>query len=161
MATILCIRLIDADLNHLLCRSGIKSILRFGNMAAENGFGGKITADEATTSESYPEAEKIPSTNGDQEDSKKSKVDEKTNVIPFRKLFSFADSTDILMMYLGTIGAIGNGICMPLMTILFGELTDSFGDNQNNHEVVEVVSKVKIFCKVLLIWLHCYFFLCY
>ncbi|KAG2697817.1 hypothetical protein I3760_07G123500 [Carya illinoinensis] len=113
-------------------------------MAAENGFGGKITADEATTSESYPEAEKIPSTNGDQEDSKKSKGDEKTNVIPFRKLFSFADSTDILMMYLGTIGAIGNGICMPLMTILFGELTDSFGDNQNNHEVVEVVSKVSL-----------------
>uniref|UniRef100_A0A2N9HC14 Uncharacterized protein n=1 Tax=Fagus sylvatica TaxID=28930 RepID=A0A2N9HC14_FAGSY len=112
-------------------------------MAVENGLGGQTNTDEATTSKSNGEAEKTSSMNGHQEDSKKSKEDEKTNTVPFRKLFSFADSTDVLLMILGTIGSIGNGVCMPLMTVLFGELTDSFGGNQNDH-VVDVVSKVCI-----------------
>jgi ATP-binding cassette subfamily B (MDR/TAP) protein 1 len=116
-------------------------------MAVENGLGGQTNTDEATTSKSNGEAEKTSSTNGHQEDSKKSKEDEKTNTVPFRKLFLFADSTDVLLMILGTIGSIGNGVCMPLMTVLFGELTDSFGGNQNqNDHVVDVVSKVQIFC---------------
>ncbi|GMY39401.1 ABC transporter B family member 11-like [Fagus crenata] len=114
-------------------------------MAVENGLGGQTYTDEATTSKSNGEAEKTSSMNGHQEDSKKSKEDEKTNTVPFRKLFSFADSTDVLLMILGTIGSIGNGVCMPLMTVLFGELTDSFGGNQNqNDHVVDVVSKVCI-----------------
>ncbi|KAG2693169.1 hypothetical protein I3760_08G084600 [Carya illinoinensis] len=115
-------------------------------MTVDNGFGGQTDTDEATTSKSNPEAEKNPATNGDQEqeDIKKCKGDEKANTVPFQKLFSFADSTDILLMILGTIGAVGNGVCMPLMTVLFGELTNSFGDNQNNHKVVDAVSKVSL-----------------
>ncbi|GMY17158.1 ABC transporter B family member 11-like [Fagus crenata] len=114
-------------------------------MAVENGLGGQTNTDEATTSKSNGEADKTSSMNGHQEDSNKSKEDEKTNTVPFRKLFTFADSTDVLLMILGTIGAVGNGVCMPLMTVLFGELTDSFGGNQNqNDHVVDVVSKVCI-----------------
>ena len=45
-------------------------------------------------------------------------------------------------MIIGTIGAIGNGVCMPIMTILFGDLVNAFGENQSNDEVVDVVSKV-------------------
>uniref|UniRef100_A0A2N9G7X0 ABC transmembrane type-1 domain-containing protein n=2 Tax=Fagus sylvatica TaxID=28930 RepID=A0A2N9G7X0_FAGSY len=112
-------------------------------MAVENGLGGQTNTDEATTSKSNGEAEKTSSMNGHQEDSKKSKEDEKTNTVPFRKLFSFVDSTDVLLVLLGTIGSIGNGVCMPLMTVLFGELTNSFGGNQNDR-VVDVVSKVCI-----------------
>ncbi|MFS7976383.1 putative ABC transporter type 1, transmembrane domain-containing protein [Helianthus anomalus] len=45
-------------------------------------------------------------------------------------------------MIAGTIGAIGNGVCMPIMTILLGDLINAFGENQNNNNVVHVVSKV-------------------
>lgn len=75
---------------------------------------------------------------------KKEKETPNANSVPFYKLFAFADSTDYMLMIAGTIGAIGNGACMPLMTILFGDLIDSFGENQNNDDVVRVVSKVRI-----------------
>ncbi|KAK4741819.1 hypothetical protein SAY87_025407 [Trapa incisa] len=70
------------------------------------------------------------------------KGDEKTETVPFHKLFSFADKIDVLLIVVGTIGAVGNGISMPLMTILFGDLVDSFGQNQNNGDIVKEVSKV-------------------
>ncbi|XP_057790342.1 ABC transporter B family member 4-like [Salvia miltiorrhiza] len=65
------------------------------------------------------------------------------HAVPFHKLFAFADSFDKLLMIVGSIGAIGNGISLPLMTILFGELVDSFGQNQTDN-VVSVVSKVAL-----------------
>lgn len=61
---------------------------------------------------------------------------------PFYKLFSFADSTDVVLMIVGTIAAVGNGLSLPLMTVLFGEVTDSFGQNQGDKDVVHAVSKV-------------------
>ena len=74
------------------------------------------------------------------------KEEESTNTktVPFYKLFSFVDSFDVILKIVGTIGAVGNGMCLPIMTLLFGELIDSFGQNQNNKQVVRVVSKVKI-----------------
>lgn len=74
----------------------------------------------------------------------KEKENESTKTVPFYKLFAFADSTDYMLMIAGTIGAIGNGASMPLMTILFGDLVNSFGSNQNNDDVVRVVSKVAL-----------------
>lgn len=62
--------------------------------------------------------------------------------VPFYKLFSFADSTDVILMILGTIGAVAHGLCNPLMTILVGEMTDAFGKNQYTSNVVHEVSKV-------------------
>ncbi|KAF3507430.1 hypothetical protein F2Q69_00000018 [Brassica cretica] len=40
------------------------------------------------------------------------------------------------------VGAMGNGVGLPLMTLLFGDLIDSFGQNQNNKDIVDVISKV-------------------
>ncbi|XLR67787.1 hypothetical protein S83_018459 [Arachis hypogaea] len=37
----------------------------------------------------------------------------------------FAESTDILLMIVGTIAAIGNGMGMPLMTLIFGQMATS------------------------------------
>ncbi|KAL5561100.1 hypothetical protein UlMin_030847 [Ulmus minor] len=88
---------------------------------------------EATTSKGPVES------NGDQQD--KSKGDEK---VSFHKLFSFADGTDVVLMIVGTIGAVGNGLALPLMTVFFGEMIDSFGSNQANTDVVDVVSKVSL-----------------
>ncbi|CAL5423195.1 unnamed protein product [Camellia sinensis] len=145
-----------------------------GNMAlaVENGLEfqqqEKEEEEEATTSRSLavetdPEAEATTSgtssstgTNGieqqqQQQQKKKKKKKKKeeeestnTNTLPFFKLFSFADSADVVLMLFGTIAAVGNGICMPLMTVLFGELIDSFGQNQNNKQIVRVVSKVSL-----------------
>ncbi|PQQ18802.1 ABC transporter B family member 21-like [Prunus yedoensis var. nudiflora] len=79
--------------------------------------------------------------------------DEKTEKVAFIKLFSFADKTDIMLMLVGTIGAVGNGSCMPIMTILVGEMSDSFGTNQNNtHIGLGVVSKVSLKFVYLAIW---------
>ncbi|KAJ0453574.1 putative ABC-type xenobiotic transporter [Helianthus annuus] len=73
----------------------------------------------------------------------KAKEKESTDTVPFYKLFAFADLTDYILMITGTVSAIGNGICLPLMTILLGDLINSFGHNQNNN-VVDVVSKVAL-----------------
>ena len=68
---------------------------------------------------------------------------EKTKTVPFYKLFAFADSFDFLLMTLGTLGSIGNGLGFPIMTILFGDLVDAFGENQTDSNVADKVSKVK------------------
>ncbi|CAA6668878.1 unnamed protein product [Spirodela intermedia] len=47
-------------------------------------------------------------------------------------------------MVLGTIGAMANGVSMPLMTLLFGNLTDSFGESPDIKDVVDRVSKVAL-----------------
>lgn len=74
--------------------------------------------------------------------SKTEEEDEKTKTVPFHKLFAFADSFDILLMILGTVGAIGNGLGFPIMTILFGDVIDVFGQNQNSSDVSDKIAKV-------------------
>ncbi|KAJ8549395.1 hypothetical protein K7X08_033102 [Anisodus acutangulus] len=64
--------------------------------------------------------------------------------VPFYKLFSFADRLDVALMIIGTIGAIGNGLTQPLMTLIFGQLVNSFGSS-NSDEVVHKISKVSIY----------------
>nr|KYP57752.1 ABC transporter B family member 4 [Cajanus cajan] len=79
-------------------------------------------------------------------DSKKNKVKvERNKTVPFYKLFSFADSWDYLLMLVGTISAVGNGISMPLMTVLIGDAIDAFGGNAVNKQVVvHEVSKASL-----------------
>ncbi|XP_031490563.1 ABC transporter B family member 11-like [Nymphaea colorata] len=83
------------------------------------------------------------------EDYKDSKKEERegggngglNNTIPFYKLFSFADSLDVMLMVIGTVGALGNGMGMPLLSMLFGDLIDSFG-KADQHNVLHMVTKV-------------------
>ncbi|KAK7259118.1 hypothetical protein RIF29_24716 [Crotalaria pallida] len=71
------------------------------------------------------------------------KQKEKAETVPYYKLFSFADSTDIVLMIVGTIGAVGNGVGMPLMTLLLGQVINNFGDNQSSTtNIVNDVSKI-------------------
>ncbi|KAI3444983.1 hypothetical protein Pfo_001648 [Paulownia fortunei] len=63
--------------------------------------------------------------------------------VPFYKLFSFADSKDKILMTVGTVAAIGNGLSQPLMSLIFGDLIDVFGKAQNKDTVSEV-SKVSL-----------------
>ncbi|KAG5044166.1 hypothetical protein AAZX31_03G204200 [Glycine max] len=102
-------------------------------MRHENGLQDEeLKHDERTEQESSTKVEKR----------EKRQQKEKVETVPYHKLFLFADSTDIILVVVGTIGAIGNGLGMPLMTLLFGELIDSFGNNQFGSDVVKQVSKV-------------------
>ncbi|KAG6590565.1 multidrug resistance protein ABC superfamily [Phytophthora cinnamomi] len=47
--------------------------------------------------------------------------------VPLLELFSFADSTDRLLMAVGTLGALGAGSLRPVMVLLFGSIINSFG----------------------------------
>ncbi|OVA16637.1 ABC transporter [Macleaya cordata] len=88
----------------------------------------------------------------DQQESEHSKEEEEiVKTVPFFKLFSFADSKDVMMMVVGTIAALGNGGTMPLMTVLFGQMVDAFGQTAGTKDVLKEVSKVYICCKTLII----------
>ncbi|EEF47169.1 ABC transporter B family member 11 [Ricinus communis] len=113
-------------------------------MAVENGIHSDTSTHETSTSKGLEEKDKSARANGHPQEIEKSKGEEKTNSVPFHKLFSFADSVDIVLMIIGTIGALGNGLSMPLMTIFLGDTIDAFGNNQNNQDVVDVVSKVSL-----------------
>ncbi|XP_073301222.1 ABC transporter B family member 11-like isoform X2 [Primulina huaijiensis] len=66
------------------------------------------------------------------------------NKVPFYKLFSFADSADYALMATGLVSAMGSGLCLPFMTLLFGELANSFGNNVGTRSVAHEVSKVSL-----------------
>ncbi|XP_068092080.1 ATP-binding cassette sub-family B member 5-like isoform X3 [Hyperolius riggenbachi] len=40
-------------------------------------------------------------------------------------MFRYADGLDFFFIILGSLGALGNGICIPLVDLVFGEMTDS------------------------------------
>ncbi|XP_010999324.1 PREDICTED: ABC transporter B family member 4-like [Populus euphratica] len=109
-------------------------------MADENGLQGDRKFEQAAATTSHPEK------NDNQQESEKSEEKkESTNVVPYYKLFSFADPTDYLLMFVGTIAAIGNGTCMPTMTIIFGQLVNAFGSTSTNiEEVTHEVSQVAL-----------------
>ena len=119
-----------------------------GEMVAEACLDGDTISNETTGSTSdHPPVQGPENTqemDGRQQDSKKNKVKGESNkTVPFYKLFSFADSWDCLLMVVGAISAVGNGISMPLMTILIGDAIDAFGGNVDNKQaVVHQVYKV-------------------
>ncbi|KAJ3692337.1 hypothetical protein LUZ60_012687 [Juncus effusus] len=67
----------------------------------------------------------------------------KDEKVPLYKLFSFSDRWDQVLMLIGFLGALANGLAMPLMTFVFGELINAFGIADRNN-VVHDVSKVSI-----------------
>ncbi|KAL1216232.1 ABC transporter B family member 21 [Cardamine amara subsp. amara] len=105
---------------------------------------------ETSNSKSHEEGDKEVKPEFDLKEEKKKteknkkEEDEKTKTVPFHKLFAFADSFDILLMILGTIGAVGNGLGFPIMTILFGDIIDVFGQNQNSSDISDKIAKVAL-----------------
>ncbi|CAL9131878.1 unnamed protein product [Musa acuminata var. zebrina] len=64
--------------------------------------------------------------------------------VAFHRLFAFADGRDVALMAVGTVSAVGNGISMPIMTLIFGQIIDAFGYADNStvsHQVNKVVVK--------------------
>ncbi|RWV95149.1 hypothetical protein GW17_00042252 [Ensete ventricosum] len=68
--------------------------------------------------------------------------------VAFHRLFAFADSRDVALMAIGTVSAVGNGVSMPIMTLIFGELIDAFGYADNStvlHQVNKFVQLLSTF----------------
>ncbi|XP_042513446.1 ABC transporter B family member 4-like [Macadamia integrifolia] len=117
-------------------------------MAEENGLDGDIETQQASASTSNGPVTQTNENQGKtdaEQTTEKSKEGEGSNqTVPYTKLFSFADSQDILLMVIGIIGGMANGSAMPIMTLLFGQIINSFGENSNSKTVVHEVSKVSL-----------------
>lgn len=76
--------------------------------------------------------------------------------VPYLKLFSFGDRLDVALMVVGSLAAAANGLSMPLMTVVFGQLIDSFGTSDRS-KIVHSVSQVipQIFFIFLKLWICC------
>ncbi|RLN22263.1 ABC transporter B family member 4-like [Panicum miliaceum] len=61
--------------------------------------------------------------------------------VSFTGLFRYADGTDVLLMLLGTLGALANGVTQPIMTVIFGQVTDAFGGSVAVGDVLHRVNK--------------------
>lgn len=74
-----------------------------------------------------------------------SKTDQqtKTETVSFFGLFATADSTDCVLMFLGSVGSCLHGAALPVFFILFGRMIDSLGHLSNNpHKLSSRVSEV-------------------
>ncbi|XP_077070050.1 ATP-dependent translocase ABCB1 isoform X2 [Siphateles boraxobius] len=68
--------------------------------------------------------------NGDvSEKNGKKEEKEKMEMVGPLQIFRYADSVDIFLMLLGTIMSMANGAVLPLMVIVFGDMTNSFVDD--------------------------------
>lgn len=52
--------------------------------------------------------------------------------VPLWELFSYADTTDICLVALGTLGAIGDGMAQPGVLIILSDLIDVLGPQGSN-----------------------------
>jgi ATP-binding cassette subfamily B (MDR/TAP) protein 1 len=67
--------------------------------------------------------------------------DEATKKVSLFGMFRYADRIDVLLMVVGTVGAMGNGVAEPLMSVLFGNVINSFGESTSS-DVLRRVTKV-------------------
>uniref|UniRef100_A0A672QJA2 ABC-type xenobiotic transporter n=1 Tax=Sinocyclocheilus grahami TaxID=75366 RepID=A0A672QJA2_SINGR len=69
--------------------------------------------------------------NGDVSSEKNGKEEEneKVEMVGTFEIFRYADGVDIFLMLLGTVMSIANGTVLPLMVIVFGDMTNSFVDD--------------------------------
>ncbi|KAK1616708.1 hypothetical protein QYE76_022225 [Lolium multiflorum] len=59
------------------------------------------------------------------------------------RLFAFADRRDALLMAVGAVAAMANGVAMPFLAFLVGDLVDAFGP-AHSANVVHAVAKVSV-----------------
>ncbi|XP_052474766.1 ATP-dependent translocase ABCB1 isoform X2 [Carassius gibelio] len=68
--------------------------------------------------------------NGDvSEKNAKEEENEKVEMVGPFEIFRYADSVDIFLILFGTIMSMANGAVVPLMVIVFGDMTNSFVDD--------------------------------
>lgn len=51
-------------------------------------------------------------------------------MVPYKELFRYATSSDKFLILVGIISSAGNGVTMPMFSVIFGDMTDAFsGDD--------------------------------
>lgn len=70
----------------------------------------------------------------------------------FGSIFMHADKADILLMTLGLLGSIGDGVSMPIAFIVINKLMNNIGgnDNSNTHNFTHHINEV--YLKKLFVW---------
>ncbi|XBI16306.1 hypothetical protein VPH35_058585 [Triticum aestivum] len=63
--------------------------------------------------------------------------------VPMYRLFAFADRRDAALMAVGAAAAMANGVAMPFLAFLVGDLVDAFGP-AHRADLVHAVSKVAV-----------------
>ncbi|WVZ99468.1 hypothetical protein U9M48_044759, partial [Paspalum notatum var. saurae] len=75
----------------------------------------------------------------------KEKNDREMMTVPakvlFHDMFNYADSTDVVLMLVGVVGALCNGMSMVILTIIFGIMVDAFGSTTSD-TILHRVDKV-------------------
>ena len=77
----------------------------------------------------------------DGEEKKKEGGGEHGKRVSFTGMFQYADTMDLLLMLVGTLAAMGNGVTQPLMTVLLGDVINAFGGATTGN-VLHRVNKV-------------------
>ncbi|KAJ2078205.1 hypothetical protein H4R24_004634 [Coemansia sp. RSA 988] len=98
--------------------------------------GEKLEGDAIYESEKVGETDKVPApADGEQEKKKKQgffskykkgPVKEKTPAVSILQLYRFADRLDKALLTIGMVAACATGVTMPLMTVVFSDLTGEF-----------------------------------
>jgi len=80
---------------------------------------------------------------GDEEGEEKKKDEAPPKKVSFRQLYRYITWKDRLLLLLGCLGSIALGASMPVFSIVFGELLDSFGSTEA--EMVDNVRKYAVY----------------
>lgn len=108
--------------------------------------GGTDVDASAAAGKNLPQSES--SSNGKQSamtDTANQKND-KPLIVPFLKLFRFTTPTERIMMALGSFCAILHGALLPVWTIVFGDVIDSFSSTPSREKIVDEIGGVSKVC---------------
>jgi ATP-binding cassette subfamily B (MDR/TAP) protein 1 len=62
--------------------------------------------------------------------------------VPFFGMFRYAGRADLVLMAVGTVAAMVNGMSEPLMTVVFSTVIETFGSSDDS-TILHRVSKVR------------------
>ncbi|CAF3502579.1 unnamed protein product [Rotaria sp. Silwood1] len=61
-------------------------------------------------------------------------------------LFRYATALDVIYMLVGTVGGLGNGVLLPIMVLVFGDLLNSFTDRSTDLCGLNFTAIASIYC---------------
>lgn len=53
-------------------------------------------------------------------------------MVPYKELFRYATHSDKLLILIGIITSAGNGVMMPMFSVIFGNMTDAFSGEDSD-----------------------------
>ena len=69
------------------------------------------------------------------------KAEAKAEDVPFKVLLRYAETTDYVLYAVGAVAGVANGLTMPLFSLVFGELLNSFNPAEDGGGIMDGVSK--------------------